>query len=42
MIYDNNTIEIDHVTLEDCEDLFHKKNMVVEINDGRIVKIAKE
>ena len=42
MIYDNNTIEIDHVTLEDCEDLCKMKNVRIEINDGHIVKLVKE
>ena len=42
MIYDNNTIEIDHVTLEDCEELYKMKDVRIEINDGHIVKLVKE
>lgn len=35
-------IELDNITLEDCEDLFRKKNISAEINDGRIVNLVKE
>ena len=35
-------IELDEVTLEDCIDLYEKKNMSTIINDGHIVNFAKE
>lgn len=30
-------LELDNVTIEDCVDLFDKKNMTTIINDGRIL-----
>lgn len=42
MTYDNQTIEMDNITLEDCLELYKMKNMTVEINDGRIMKLVKE
>lgn len=41
MDYDN-VIELDNVTLEDCIDLYTKKNVTTEINDGRIINFVKE
>ena len=41
MNYDT-VIELDEVTLEDCIDLYEKKNMSTIINDGHIVNFAKE
>ena len=41
MDYDT-VIELDEVTLEDCIDLYEKKNMSTIINDGHIVNFAKE
>ena len=35
-------IELDEVTLEDCIDLYKKKNMSTIINDGHIINFAKE
>ena len=35
-------VELDEVTLEDCMDLYEKKNMTTVINDGRIVNFEKE
>lgn len=35
-------IELDNVTLEDCIDLYEKKNMITIINDGRIINFEKE
>ena len=35
-------IELDEVTLEDCIDLYEKKNMSTIINDGHIINFAKE
>ena len=42
MIYDDTTIELDNVTLEECKDLYFMKNIYTEINDGRIVRLIKE
>ena len=41
MDYDT-VIELDEVTLEDCIDLYEKKNMSTIINDGHIINFAKE
>ena len=35
-------IELDNVTLEDCLDLYTKKNVTTIINDGRIINFIKE
>lgn len=35
-------IELDNVTLEDCLDLYEKKNIVTVINNGRIINFEKE
>ena len=35
-------IELDEVTLEDCIDLYEKKNMSTIINDGHVINFAKE
>jgi hypothetical protein len=37
----NNVIELDNVTLSDCEELFIMKDMFVEINNGHITNIVK-
>lgn len=37
-----NIIELDNITLEDCVYLCYKKNVFVEINDGRIITLVKE
>ena len=37
-----NVIELDHVTLEDCIDLYEKKNVKIVINDGHITDFIKE
>ena len=37
-----NIIELDNITLEDCIDLYEKKNMYTIINDGRIINLVKE
>ena len=43
MIMDYSTvIELDNVTLEDCLDLYEKKNTSVVINDGHVINFAKE
>ena len=34
-------IELDEVTLEDCIDLYEKKNMSAIINDGHIINFVK-
>lgn len=41
MDYDT-VIELDEVTLEDCIDLYEKKNMSTTINDGHIINFVKE
>lgn len=35
-------IDLDNVTLEDCETLFDKKDMIIIIEDGHIVNFVKE
>ena len=35
-------IELDEVTLDDCIDLYEKKNMSTIINDGHIINFVKE
>ena len=35
-------IELDEVTLEDCIDLYEKKNMSTIINDGHVINFVKE
>lgn len=37
-----NVIELDNVTLEDCIDLYEKKNVKTVINDGHIADFVKE
>ena len=41
MDYDT-VIELDEVTLEDCIDLYEKKNVRTVICDGHIINFAKE
>ena len=41
MDYDT-VIELSEVTLEDCIDLYEKKNMSTIINDGHIINFVKE
>ena len=41
MDYDT-VIELDNVTLEDCIDLYEKKNISTVINDGKITTFVKE
>ena len=38
----NNIIELDNVTLQDCEEMYRTKNMNTIINDGRIINFEKE
>lgn len=35
-------LELDNVTLEDCVDLYEKKGMCTELNDGRVVNFIRE
>ena len=35
-------IELSNVTLEDCLEMYEKKNMVSIINDGRMINFVKE
>ena len=41
MDYDT-IIELGEVTLEDCIDLYEKKNMSTIINDGHVINFVKE
>ena len=38
----NNVIELDNVTLEDCIDLYEKKNVRPVSSDGHIANFVKE
>ena len=38
----SNIIELDNVTIQDCEDMYRMKNMRTVINDGRVVNFEKE
>lgn len=38
----NNIIELDNVTLQDCEDMYRTKNMRTVIDNGRIINFEKE
>ena len=38
----NLIIDLNNVTLEECFDLYEKKNMTTIINDGRIINFEKE
>ena len=38
----NNVIELDEVTLEDCIDLYEKKNHKTVINNGKIENFIEE
>lgn len=38
----NNIIELDNVTIQDCEDMYRMKNMRTVIDDGRVVNFEKE
>ena len=41
MDYDT-VIELDEITLEDCIDLYEKKNVRTVISDGHIANFVKE
>lgn len=41
MDYDK-IIELDDVTLQDCEELYDLKDIEIVINDGRIINFVKE
>ena len=38
----SNIIELDNVTLQDCEDMYRIKNMRTVINDERVKNFEKE
>lgn len=38
----NQIIELDNVTLQDCIELYEKKNIITIINDGIIINFEKE
>lgn len=40
MAYDK-IIDLDNVTLQDCEDLYKYKNISTVINDGKVVDFEK-
>ena len=42
MIKYEDILELDNVTLDDCVELYEKKNMYTEINDGRFTNFVKE
>ena len=35
-------IELDNVTLQDCEDMYRMKDMITLIDDGRVINFDKE
>lgn len=35
-------IELDNVTLQDCEDMYRMKDTITLIDDGRIINFEKE
>ena len=35
-------IELDNVTLQDCEDMYRTKNMRTVIDNGRVINFEKE
>lgn len=37
----NIILELDNVRLDDCFELYYKKNIVTVINDGRIINFEK-
>lgn len=37
----NIILELDNVTLDDCLELYYKKNIVTIINDGQIINFKK-
>ena len=38
----SNIIELDNITLQDCEDMYVIKNMRTVIDDGRVINFEKE
>ena len=38
----NNIIELDNVTLQDCEYMYRMKDMITLIDDGRVINFEKE
>ena len=38
----NNIIELDNVTLQDCEDMCRTKNMRTVIDNGRVINFERE
>ena len=38
----SNIIELDNVTLQNCEDMYRMKDMITLIDDGRIINFEKE
>ena len=38
----SNIIELDNVTLQDCDNMYRMKNMRTAIDDGRVVNFEKE
>jgi hypothetical protein len=42
MINYEDILELDNVTSDDCIELYEKKKMCTELNDGRITNFIKE
>lgn len=38
----SNIIELDNVTLQDCEYMYRMKDMITLIDDGRVINFEKE
>lgn len=38
----NTIVELDDVTLEDCQNLYNKEDLCAIINDGRLINFEKE
>ena len=38
----SNIIELDNVTLQDCEDMYRTKNMRTVIDNGRVINFENE
>ena len=38
----NSIIELDNVTLQDCEDMYRTKNMRTVIDNGRVINFENE
>jgi len=41
-IKENKEMDLENVTVEDCEELYTKKDTITVINDGKIERFEKE